>query len=72
MFSFLFNRNKRSEGKYTILARYRSGHWFKQFTVTAYDSYEAARKFDQGGHDDWVRVSGATLCNPLFSNNESI
>ena len=72
MFGFLFNRFKRTEASYVVLARYRSGHWFKQFTVTAYDSYEAARKFDQGGHDDWIRVSGATLLNPLLPNNESI
>ena len=61
----LFNRFKRSESEYVLLARYRTGDWFKQFTVTAYDSYEAARKFDNGDNGFWTRVSGATLKNPL-------
>lgn len=67
MFGFLFGRkSKRTEADYVILARYRSGHWFKSFTIRAYDSYEAARKFDTSGEHDWVRVSGATLRNPLL------
>ena len=67
MFNF-FNRFKRSEAQYVLLARYRTGDWFKQFTVTAYDSYEAARKFDTSGEHAWTRVSGATLKNPLLDS----
>ena len=59
MFNF-FRRQPQSE--YILLARYSTGHWFKQFTVSAVSAYEAARIFDQseeGQH--WTRVSGATL-----------
>ena len=68
MFGRLFNRFKpnRTEAEYVLLARYRTGHWFKQFTVSAYDGYEACRKFDTGESRDWTRVSGATLKNPLL------
>ena len=61
-----FKRFKRPEAEYVLLARYRTGDWFKQFTVTAYDSYEAARKFDNGDNGLWTRVSGAILKNPLL------
>ena len=61
-----FKRFKRPEAEYVLLARYRTGYLFKQFTVTAYDSYEAARKFDNGDNGLWTRVSGAILKNPLL------
>ena len=64
MFNWLFG-NKRTLGDYVVIARYRGGHWFRQFDVKAYDSYEAARTFDQE-NTDWTRVSGATLKNPLL------
>ena len=64
----LFRRQKRTEADYVVIARYRTGHWFKQFTVRAYDSYEAARKFDTSGEHAWTRVSGATLKNPLLDS----
>ena len=60
----IFNRF-RKPADYIVIARYRDGHWFKQFTVSAYDTYEAARKFDTGDYSRWTRVSGATLKNPL-------
>lgn len=47
---------------FTLLARYRTGDWFRQFTVSGVNAYQAARDFDQselGEH--WTRVSGATL-----------
>ena len=63
MFGF-FKRQPQRE--YTLLARYRTGHWLRRFTVTAPSAYEAARKFDtsaEGQH--WTRVSGATLYNEV-------
>jgi len=58
MFNF-FRRQPQLE--YTLLARYRTGSWFKRFTVTAPSSYEAARQFDISEEgQDWIRVSGAT------------
>ena len=65
MFNFL-KRPFKSKHDYVLLARYRTGDWMKQFTVSAYDGYEAARDFDNSdGRLDWIRVSGATLKNPL-------
>lgn len=58
MFGF-FKRQPQVE--FTLLARYRTGHWYKRFTVEAPSSYEACRKFDlseEGEH--WFRISGAT------------
>ena len=58
MFGF-FRRKPQRE--YTLLARYRAGHWFRRFTVEAPSAYEAARKFDTSEEGlDWLRVSGAT------------
>ncbi len=66
MFNFLFKRINRSKADYVLLARYRTGDWMKQFTVSAYDGYEAARDFDTSDESGyWTRVSGATLKNPL-------
>lgn len=59
MFRFF---NRKPQRAYTVLARYRTGTWFRRFVVQAPSSYEAARKFDtsdDGQH--WTRVSGATL-----------
>jgi len=59
MFNF-FRRQPQKD--YVLLARYRTGHWFKRFTVTAPSSYEAARKFDVSEESqNWLRVSGASL-----------
>ena len=59
MFNF-FRRQPQQE--YVLLARYRTGHWFKQFVVTAPSTYEAARKFDISDESQaWTRVSGASL-----------
>jgi len=47
---------------YTVLARHRTGHWFRRFVVKGASAYEAARTFDQGEDNQyWTRVSGATL-----------
>lgn len=57
---FFFNR--KPQRAYTVLARYRNGHWFRQFVVKAPSAYEAARKFDTSeDNNTWTRVSGATL-----------
>jgi len=59
MFNFFKRKPQRA---YTVLARYCTGHWFRQFVVKAPSVYEACRKFDtsdEGQH--WTRVSGATL-----------
>lgn len=58
MFFRFFNRKPQQE--FVVLARYRTGHWFKRFVVKAASSYEAARKFDNT-EVNWTRVSGATL-----------
>lgn len=62
MFGFfnLFNR-VRPQQEYVLTARYRAGHWMRQFEVTASSPYEAARKFDTGDNDQWIRVSSATI-----------
>lgn len=60
MFFRFFNRKPQQE--FTVLARYRTGHWFKRFTVSAVTAYEACRKFDQSEDGlNWIRVSGATV-----------
>ena len=57
----LFNRFNRTK-EYTILARYRGGHWFKRFVVSGRNGYDACRKFDQCDTcQSWERVSGATV-----------
>lgn len=59
MFGFFRRQPQRD---YTLLARYRTGYWFKRFTVSAASSYEAARTFDQSEDaQHWTRVSGATI-----------
>lgn len=58
MFGF-FNRKPQRE--YVLLARYTTGAWFRQFTVSAPSAYEACRKFDTSEESlHWTRVSGAT------------
>ncbi len=59
----MFNFFRRQPQKtYTLLARYRTGHWFRQFTVEGVTPYEAARRFDTSPESEhWTRVSGATL-----------
>ena len=61
MFKPLFDRFRGKTSKYTVLARYYVGSWMKRFTVEGYSAYDAARNFDNIGHKDWIRVSGATL-----------
>lgn len=57
MFGF-FKRQPQRE--FTLLARYRNGHWFRRFEVTAPSAYEACRKFDTSEESqNWTRVSGA-------------
>lgn len=59
MFNFFRRQPQRS---YVLLARYATGDWFRRFIVVAASPYEAARQFDQSvEHQDWTRVSGATL-----------
>ena len=58
MFNFFRRQPQRD---YTVLARYRTGTWFRRFEVTAPSSYEACRKFDTSEEGVyWTRVSGAT------------
>ena len=58
MFGFF---RRKPQTTYTLLARYRTGHWFRRFEVTAPSSYEACRKFDTSEEGlDWYRISGAT------------
>jgi len=58
MFGFF---RRKPQTTYTLLARYRTGHWFRRFEVTAPSPYEACRKFDTSEEGlDWYRVSGAT------------
>ena len=57
MFRFF---NRKPQQQFTILARYRTGSWFKQFQVSAVTPYEACRKFDTT-EAHWTRVSGATV-----------
>lgn len=49
---------------YTVIARYRTGHWYARFTVNAQSAYWACRKFDQENLD-WVRISGASLATSI-------
>lgn len=59
MFNF-FRRKPRKA--FTILARYRTGHWFRHFVVKGVTAYEACRAFDTSEESqNWTRVSGATL-----------
>ena len=59
MFNFF---RRQPQQNYTLLARYRTGHWFKRFEVQGVSAYEAARRFDLNPeNDDWTRVSGATI-----------
>ena len=51
---------RKPQQEFVVLARYCTGHWFKQFVVKAPSAYEAARKFDTT-EPRWTRVSGATL-----------
>lgn len=52
---------------YTILARSRDGSWVRQFEVFSRDAYTACRQFDTDpANARWIRVSGATLKNPLL------
>ena len=63
MFNF-FRRQPQQE--FVVIARYRTGHWFKRFIVSAVSSYEASRKFDTS--EDglyWNRIAGATLHNEI-------
>jgi hypothetical protein len=63
MLNFL-KRPFKPQREYVFLARYRTGDWFKQFTVTARDPYEACRNFDNSEDRlEWLRVSGASLKN---------
>ena len=63
MFGFF---NRKPQRAYTILARYRTGSWFRRFVVQAPSSYEAARKFDTSeDSQNWTRVSGATLYDEI-------
>jgi len=59
----MFNFFRRKPQKaYTIMARYRTGHWFRRFVTQGVTAYEAARAFDQSADNQhWTRVSGATL-----------
>ena len=57
---FQFLKPARPDQLFTVLARYSDGHWFKSFTVSAPNSYEACRRFDESDLRDWVRVSGAS------------
>lgn len=52
--------NRKLPNRYTVIARVRGGHFFKQFSVAGRTPYEAARRFDNT-RLDWVRVSGATI-----------
>ena len=53
---------RKPQREYTLLARYRTGHWFRRFTILAPSAYEACRKFDTSEEGlDWTRVSGATV-----------
>ena len=57
----IFNR-LRHEDTYVVYARYRPGHFIKQYTVRGVSAYDACRRFDQSEISDrWTRVSGATL-----------
>ena len=59
MFNFFRRQPQRA---YTVLARYRAGHWFRRFVVKGASAYEAARAFDTSeDNQHWTRVSGATL-----------
>ncbi len=59
MFNF-FRRQPKIQ--YTILARYRTGDWFRRFDLTSTSAYRACRDFDSNPeNNDWTRVSGATL-----------
>ena len=59
MFRFF---NRKPQQQFTVLARYRTGSWFKQFQVSAVTPYEACRKFDTSDDgQNWTRVSGATV-----------
>lgn len=59
MFGFF---RREPQKAFTILARYRTGHWFRRFVVKGVTAYEAARAFDTSEESqDWTRVSGATL-----------
>ena len=58
----MFNFFRRQPQKtYVVVARYHTGHWFRQFEIEAASRYEACRKFDtseEGLH--WYRINGAT------------
>ena len=59
---FNFFRRKISKVEYTLLARYRTGYWFRSFTIPAKSAYEACRKFDTSVSSlRWQRVSEATV-----------
>ena len=57
----MFNFFRRQPQKtYVVVARYHTGHWFRQFEIAAPSRYDASRKFDQsedGQH--WYRSNGA-------------
>ena len=62
MFKFFnFFKLRAPDQPFVVLARYRTGDWFKSFTILAPTAYEACRTFDGQDLRDWVRVSGASL-----------
>lgn len=49
---------------YTLLARYREGHWLRRFNTAAMSANEACSHFDASDQSNyWHRVSDASIAN---------
>jgi hypothetical protein len=49
---------------YTLLARYREGHWLRRFNTAAASANEACSHFDASDQSNyWHRVSDASIAN---------
>ena len=63
MFNFFRHLMLSASGaaKYTFLARYREGHWFKRFELRAASPEQASEMFKRSSESKhWVRVSPVT------------